>query len=695
MNTWPSLRFLPILAIAAAMAGPGAAAPLFKPADVAKSARAPASLPSPAAVTLDIEAVLAAGIGGTVDLSLPDGAQATLVVDAIESHDNGDVSWRGHVTDGGRADLVAVGTTGERGSYAEIATASGRWGVVPSGAGYDWLFDQAQAERQLPSPKRVDDAVVPPVSGPAPAMPKAACAAVSGMPSPVATIDVLAVMAPDFVSLHGGAAGAETRLNNIFASMNAYFQASNVAIQYRRVGTLTVPYQAANAAGDNDLDALNAITSGAGGFRNVAGIRRYLGADMVALFRGSKDGGGSSISGVAWINGDGAGNLQGGADAHMYSVNGDWNFAGATLPAHELGHNLGNAHDRPNANGGGGLTSYSYGHYVCGSGATGCGQAGATNMGTGFGTIMAYELPTVAKFSSPGLTCQASTPGALSAPCGVDNQQDDVRSMNCVRQTIAALRPSWVGSCNTTVDADGDGIPDCIETALGTSRTAKDNDVFTNNLLFAAQEYRDFLGREPDAAGLDFWAGALTDGAQTRTSMADTFFNQPEFQNSVAPVARLYFAFFRRIPDYGGLMFWIGQVARGTTLQQVAQAFAQSPEFAATYGPLDNTRFVQLVYTNVLGRAADSGGLSFWVNQLNSGTLDRGGVMASFSESPEYVGLIRNPVYVTMMYAAMLRRAPDQGGFDFWVSNLRAGQSGQGLAGGFLASAEYHNRFLP
>jgi hypothetical protein len=48
-----------------------------------------------------------------------------------------------------------------------------------------------------------------------------------------------------------------------------------------------------------------------------------------------------------------------------------------------------------------------------------------------------------------------------------------------------------------------------------------------------------------------------------------------------------------------------------------------------------------------------------------------------------------------MIYVGMLRRSPDQGGFDFWVGYLGSGNSGQTLINGFINAPEYHARFLP
>ena len=55
-----------------------------------------------------------------------------------------------------------------------------------------------------------------------------------------------------------------------------------------------------------------------------------------------------------------------------------------------------------------------------------------------------------------------------------------------------------------------------------------------------------------------------------------------------------------------------------------------------TYGSLSNAQFVTLLYANVLGRAPDQGGLDFWVSSLQGGAL-RERVVLSFSESAEFI----------------------------------------------------------
>jgi hypothetical protein len=139
----------------------------------------------------------------------------------------------------------------------------------------------------------------------------------------------------------------------------------------------------------------------------------------------------------------------------------------------------------------------------------------------------------------------------------------------------------------------------------------------------------------------------------------------------------------------------VGLLRAGTvTLVQVADFFTASPEFQATYGALDNTAFVTLLYGNVLGRAPDAGGLAGWVGALDGG-MTRGQVLVGFSESPEYKAAKFNEVYVTMMYVGMLRRTPEAGGYAGWLAYLQGGGTPLTMISGFYSSAEYRSRFLP
>jgi hypothetical protein len=151
------------------------------------------------------------------------------------------------------------------------------------------------------------------------------------------------------------------------------------------------------------------------------------------------------------------------------------------------------------------------------------------------------------------------------------------------------------------------------------------------------------------------------DGSYTVSGggVSDTLVNVERLQFSDAKVAldvsgdggqayRLYQAAFDRAPDTGGLGFWINSLDNGAALNDVAQGFVTSPEFAAKYAGLDDLGFVNQLYVNVLHRAGEQGGVNFWNGHLAAHDLTRAQVLASFSESPEnqaaLIGTIQNGV---------------------------------------------------
>jgi hypothetical protein len=256
-------------------------------------------------------------------------------------------------------------------------------------------------------------------------------------------------------------------------------------------------------------------------------------------------------------------------------------------------------------------------------------------------------------------------------------------------------------AADPAADSDDDGIPDPVEIAEARNPFAKDNDVFAAGAggarLFVMQQYRDFLNREGDPAGVQAWVDDITGGTYTRAQVIDGLLASPEFGGFVAPVVRLYFAALGRVPDYAGLTFNARLVRAGTvTVAQLAEYFSASPEFLATYAALDNTQFVTQLYQNVLGRAPDAIGLAGWVSALDAGTHSRGGVLLGFSDSAEFQSVAANRVFVSAMYTGMLRRTPDAAGFGGWVAALDSGAYNHlQVIDAFYGTLEYRARFLP
>ena len=158
---------------------------------------------------------------------------------------------------------------------------------------------------------------------------------------------------------------------------------------------------------------------------------------------------------------------------------------------------------------------------------------------------------------------------------------------------------------------------------------------------------------------------------------------------------RLYQAAFDRVPDQGGLGYWIDQMDSGTGLSQVATGFINSAEFKALYGNNpSNAEFVTLLYDNVLHRAPDAGGYNYWMNELSHG-VSREQVLTGFSESTENkVALMAFDMDGNMgkdyrLYQAAFDRQPDVSGLDYWNHQMNSGVTLQQVASGFINSAEF------
>lgn len=86
----------------------------------------------------------------------------------------------------------------------------------------------------------------------------------------------------------------------------------------------------------------------------------------------------------------------------------------------------------------------------------------------------------------------------------------------------------------------------------------------------------------------------------------------------------LYIAYFNRAPDAVGLNYWGAAYANGATLEQLAGSFLNQQETLELYPEnSSNSVFLENVYNNVLGRQSDSDGFQFWLDNLDSGALQR------------------------------------------------------------------------
>lgn len=168
--------------------------------------------------------------------------------------------------------------------------------------------------------------------------------------------------------------------------------------------------------------------------------------------------------------------------------------------------------------------------------------------------------------------------------------------------------------------------------------------------------YKNILGREPDAGGLAYWQAQVESGQIQLAEVVSSFTTSAEAQAVVQPIIALYQAAFGRTPDTGGLQYWVAQMQGGLSLSDVTQAFAQSSEFASVAGT-SSTQFITALYQNTLGRAPDAGGLAYWVEQAANGSSPAS-LLASFTASAEGQRVTSEKAQVVLTYQGVLGRSP-------------------------------------
>lgn len=93
-----------------------------------------------------------------------------------------------------------------------------------------------------------------------------------------------------------------------------------------------------------------------------------------------------------------------------------------------------------------------------------------------------------------------------------------------------------------------------------------------------------------------------------------------------------------RTPGQGELNYWLGVLKQGGTDEQVLAGFVSSPEYYRRAGGT-NAGWINALYRDVLGRAADPSGESFWLGQLATG-VSRSTVALAVADSAEHEALV-------------------------------------------------------
>jgi hypothetical protein len=113
-------------------------------------------------------------------------------------------------------------------------------------------------------------------------------------------------------------------------------------------------------------------------------------------------------------------------------------------------------------------------------------------------------------------------------------------------------------------------------------------------------------------------------------------------------LAEMYVAYFNRAPDAEGLFYWADKLAEGRTMDQIAERFFDQDETRALYTDPSNTdAFVTSVYANVLGRTPDAGGFTFWKGKLSANEVTQGAFVLNIIEAAKNGGGPSDAAYLS------------------------------------------------
>lgn len=229
------------------------------------------------------------------------------------------------------------------------------------------------------------------------------------------------------------------------------------------------------------------------------------------------------------------------------------------------------------------------------------------------------------------------------------------------------------------------------------------------------QHYLDFLGREPDEAGFNYWSDQLLECGddavcvERRTiNVSAAYFLSVEFQGTGGLIDRLQRASYGVDPKFAEFMIDRAAIAHdvvvgksGWALQLTAnkeafvKSWAERADFKAAFDNLPDGKYVDTLLRNTNASFSQAERDSL-VNGLSGGTLSRAAVLQQIAENENFARARYNEAFVLMEYFGYMRRDPDANGYRFWLDKLNQFDGNferAEMVKAFLDSGEYRNRF--
>jgi len=307
------------------------------------------------------------------------------------------------------------------------------------------------------------------------------------------------------------------------------------------------------------------------------------------------------------------------------------------------------------------------------------------------------------------------------------------------------------GKTSTSVvvtDINGDTKPDLAANLDGQLAVALVNATPgnpDNTDYFVHQHYLDFLDREPDAGGFDYWANQIISCGATascidakRTNVSAAFLLSSEFQQTSGLVERLYKTAYgdangtstiggthpvsvpivrlnEFLPDTEqiGQDVVVGQAGWDTVLENNKQSFVaqfiQRPRFTTAFPTtLTPAEFVDKLNQNagnVMSSSERAAAVGLFGGATDTSNITaRAQALRQIAENQKLYDAEFNRAVVLMEYFGYLRRNANEGqdtdysGYDFWLTKLiqfNGDFQKSEMVKAFISSTEYRQRFGP
>jgi Tol biopolymer transport system component len=259
------------------------------------------------------------------------------------------------------------------------------------------------------------------------------------------------------------------------------------------------------------------------------------------------------------------------------------------------------------------------------------------------------------------------------------------------------------------------GIREATITKLDRDATPRSTNPIDQPSYFVRQQYVDFLNREPDASGSQFWTNEITscNGNAAyidlkRQNVSAAFYLSTEFQETdyfllrartLLPDANYagFFGFERALQQVGrgvivGQPNWQQQLEANK--QTFIQQFFDDDRADLSFGRT-NAEYVDLLYQYAAVQP-DAANRNALISSLDAGTQTRAGVLCQIVDDAQFKQNSFQQAFVLMQYYGYLRREPDAGGYNFWLNKLNqfgGDYIGSEMVRSFIVSSEYRQRF--